>query len=200
MHFHFKTSIFLILLSLAGVSGVCAQEPQYLFPATAFNEAEAAQLMAEGTARITGTAKLRKRGVDYLPWQGDRIDLFPVTPYLLEFAALRKKHHKGKKIAAMSNEAFTYRIEGKFIDNKGTFEFRDLKPGKYYIATWITFEREYQETVQTGTEVGYNYYGNAAASWPIYTTYTHKYTLDDEVTGIVEVKSNGETVTTVISN
>lgn len=200
MYFPFKTYIPLVLLLLTVEGAWGQQEPQYLFPATTFNETEAAQLMGEGKARITGTAKLRKKGVDYLPWQGDRIDLFPVTPYLLEFAALRKKHHKGKKIAAMSNEAFTYRIEGKIIDGKGSFEFRDLKPGKYYIATWITFEREYQETVQTGTSVGYNIYGNAISSWPIYTTYTHKYNLDDEVTGIVEVKSDGETVTAVISN
>ncbi|HWW40796.1 hypothetical protein, partial [Pedobacter sp.] len=115
------------------------------------------------------------------------------------FIALRKKYNKGKKVAAMSNDAFTYRIEGKVIDDKGTFEFTDLKPGQYYITTWITYEKEASYKVESGTSTRYNMYGEVLSSTPIYSYYTYKYAVEDEVTGMVEVKNAGEKVTALIS-
>lgn len=189
------------LLVLAAIPGALAQKmPTYVFPATTFNEDETAKQMEEGTATITGTAKIKKKGRTYFPGRQDQINLFPATPYIMEFAELKKKYNRGKKIATMSNEAFTYRIEGRTTDNQGTFEFRNLKPGKYYIVTWIDYDKQDSYSVQTGTSTSYNIYGAALSSSPIYTTYTYKYAVEMEVSGIVEIKSDGEKVTTVISN
>lgn len=201
MHLRVRQFFVSVFLLLVGASGALAQQnPEYIFPSAPFNEAEVSKQMEDGTASIIGVAKLKKKGVEYLPGKGDRIDLFPVTPYLLEFSDLQKKYKRGKKVASMSNEAFTYRIEGKFIDDNGTFEFKDLKPGKYYIVTWIEFQKKDSYTVQTGDKVGYNMYGQAIASWPIYTSYTYNYTVESEVSSIVEVKTDGEKVTTILKN
>ncbi len=185
----------------AAITGAMAQKTAtYVFPSIPFNEEEAAKQMEEGTATISGIAKIKKKGRTYFPWQKDQINLFPATPYIMEFAELKKKYTKGKKIASISNEAFTYRIEGRTTDDKGTFEFRNLKPGKYYIVTWIDYEKQYDYSVRTGTETAYNMLGEIAYSVPIYTTYTQKYAVEMEVSGVVEVKAEGETVTTVITN
>jgi hypothetical protein len=186
---------------MAGLSAALAQKtPEFIYPTTPFNEAEAAKQMEEGTATISGIAKIKKKGRTYFPWQTDQINLFPATAYILEFAELKKKYTKGKKVATMTNEAFTYRIEGRTTDKQGSFEFRNLKPGKYYIVTWIDYEKQYDYQVRTGTDYAFNQYGNMVASYPIYTTYTHKYAVEAEVSGIVEVKADGEKVTVLITN
>lgn len=187
-------------LLLAGASGISAQQTQeYIFPTAAFNEAEVALRMEDGNATIAGVAKLKKKGRTYYPWQGDRIQLYPVTPYLTEFLELQKKYRKGKKIASMNNTVFSYHIEGRVLDNDGHFEFRDVKPGKYYIVTWIDYEKSYQYKVQTGRETAYNGYGEVVYSVPTYTWYTHKYAVEQEVSGIVEVTGDGK-MSAVISN
>ncbi|AXY74159.1 hypothetical protein D3H65_09310 [Paraflavitalea soli] len=189
------------LLLIAGLSGALAQKtPEFVYPATPFNEAEAAKQMEEGTATIAGIAKIKKKGRTYFPWQKDQINLFPATAYIMEFAELKKKYTKGKKIATITNDAFTYRIEGRTTDDRGSFEFRNLKPGKYYIVTWIDYEKQYETKERTGTDYAFNQYGNMVASYPTYTYYTHKYTVEMEVSGIVEVKADGEKVTVVITN
>lgn len=189
------------ILFITGISGAVAQKmPTYVFPSTPFNEEETAKQMEEGTAVISGTAKIKKKGRIYFPGKKDQINLFPATGYIMEFAELKKKYNKGKKIATMSNEAFTYRIEGRTIDDQGSFEFRDLKPGKYYIVTWIDYEKKASYQVRTGTENGFNQYGNLVYSAPIYTNYTYNYSVEMEVSGVVEVKADGEKVSVVITN
>ncbi|NML40677.1 hypothetical protein HHL17_26000 [Chitinophaga sp. G-6-1-13] len=187
-------------LLVAGASKISAQKtPEYIYPTAAFNEAEVASQMEDGKATIQGLAKLKKKGRTYYPWQGDRIQLYPVTPYLTEFLELQKKYRKGKKVATMSNTVFSYHIEGRVIDENGHFEFRDLKPGKYYIVTWIDYEKSYEYKVQTGRETAYNGYGDVVYSVPTYTWYTHKYAVEQEVSGIVDVTSDGK-MSAVISN
>jgi hypothetical protein len=201
MHPSIRQIFVSVFLLLAGISGASAQQnSEYIFPSVPFNEAEVSKQMEDGTSSISGVAKLKKKGVEYVPGKGDRINLYPVTPYLLEFSDLQKKHKRGKKVASMSNEAFTYRIEGRFIDNNGTFEFKDLKPGKYYIVTWIEFQKQDSYREQTGSSTTYNMYGQAISSSPLYTRYTYNYTVESEVSSIVEVKADGEKVTTILKN
>lgn len=189
------------ILFITTISQAVAQKmPAYVFPSTPFNEEETAKQMEEGTAVISGTAKIKKKGRIYFPGKKDQINLFPATAYIMEFAELKKKYNKGKKVATMSNEAFTYRIEGRTIDDQGNFEFRDLKPGKYYIVTWIDYDKQGSYKVHTGTETTYNMYGVALSSSPIYSTYTYNYSVEMEVSGVVEVKADGEKVSVVITN
>lgn len=174
--------------------------PQWVVPTTPFNEAETARLMERGSATIEGTAILKKKGKDNFGVKGSQILLFPVTPYFTEFLELKKKFNSRKKQATMSPVAFTYRIEGRFLDDKGTFQFTNLKPGKYYIISWIAFAKQKTVAVQTGTSTSYNVYGYALGSSPIYEDHHYDVFIENEVGGFVEVKEAGAVVNVLVSN
>jgi len=156
--------------------------------------------MERGSATIEGTATLKKKGKDNFGVKGSQILLFPVTPYFTEFLELKKKFNSRKKQATMSPVAFTYRIEGRFLDDKGTFQFTNLKPGKYYIISWIAFARQKTVAVQTGTSTSYNVYGYALGSSPIYEDHHYDVFIENEVSGFVEVKEAGAVVNVTVSN
>jgi len=189
-----------LLLFLCCSIAYAQKAPQWVLPATPFNEAETARLMERGSATIEGTATLKKKGKDNFGVKGSQILLFPVTPYFTEFLELKKKFNSRKKQATMSPVAFTYRIEGRFLDDKGTFQFTNLKPGKYYIISWIAFARQKTVAVQTGTSTSYNVYGYALGSSPIYEDYHYDVFIENEVSGFVEVKEAGAVVNVMVSN
>jgi hypothetical protein len=174
--------------------------PEWVLPTIPFNEAQTANLMEKGAAIIQGTATLKKKGKDNFGVKGSQILLFPVTPYFTEFLALKKKFNSRKKQATMSPVAFTYRVEGRFLDDKGTFQFTNLKPGKYYIISWIAFARQKTVAVQTGTSTSYNVYGYALGSSPIYEDQHYDVYIENEISGFVEVKEAGAVVNVVVSN
>jgi len=189
-----------LLLFLCCSIAYAQKAPQWVLPTTPFNEAETARLMERGSATIEGTATLKKKGKDNFGVKGSQILLFPVTPYLTEFLELKKKFNSRKKQATMSPVAFTYRIEGRFLDDKGTFQFTNLKPGKYYIISWIAFARQKTVAVQTGTSTSYNVYGYALGSSPIYEDHHYDVFIENEVNGFVEVKEAGAVVNVMVSN
>ncbi|MGE8381985.1 hypothetical protein D3C87_667420 [compost metagenome] len=189
-----------LLLFLCCSIAYAQKAPQWVLPTTPFNEAETARLMERGSATIEGTATLKKKGKDNFGVKGSQILLFPVTPYFTEFLELKKKFNSRKKQATMSPVAFTYRIEGRFLDDKGTFQFTNLKPGKYYIISWIAFARQKTVAVQTGTSTSYNVYGYALGSSPIYEDYHYDVFIENEVSGFVEVKEAGAVVNVMVSN
>ncbi|WP_286857365.1 MULTISPECIES: hypothetical protein [Sphingobacterium] len=189
-----------LLLFLCCNIAYAQKAPQWVLPTTPFNEAETARLMERGSATIEGTATLKKKGKDNFGVKGSQILLFPVTPYFTEFLELKKKFNSRKKQATMSPVAFTYRIEGRFLDDKGTFQFTNLKPGKYYVISWIAFARQKTVAVQTGTSTSYNVYGYALGSSPIYEDYHYDVFIENEVSGFVEVKEAGAVVNVTVSN
>jgi len=189
------------VLLLLSVQGSYAQKaPEWVLPSTPFNEAETAKLMEKGNATIQGIAKLKKKGKDNFGVKGSQILLFPVTPYFTEFLELKKKYNSRKKQATMGRTAFTYRVEGRFIDEKGTFQFTGLKPGKYYIISWISFARQKTTAVQTGTNTSYNVYGYVLGSSPIYEDYHYDVFIENEVSGFVDVTETNGVVNVVVSN
>lgn len=198
-----NNKILSISLCFAFLSSIAyaQKSPQYIFPTTTFDEAEAEKLMEPGTAAIRGNAFLKKKGQTTFASRGSKVILLPVTPYFTEFIELKKKYNgKKKKMATISNLAFSYRVEGKYLDFDGNFEFTHLKPGKYYVVTWIPFEKKKNVTLQTGTREYYNVYsGNVTRSEAVYSDYTYHYEVEDEVIGLVEVK-NGSVTNVVVSN
>lgn len=174
--------------------------PEWILPTTPFNELETARLMEKGKAIIQGKATLIKKGKDNFGVKGSQILLFPVTPYFTEFLELKKKYNSRKKQATMSPVAFTYRVEGRFLDEKGTFQFTNLKPGKYYIISWIAFGRQKTVAVQTGTSTSYNVYGYVLGSSPIYEDRHYEVYIENEISGFVDVKEPGAVINVVVSN
>lgn len=192
-------SIIILLLFAIPIS-YAQKAPEWVLPSTPFNEPETAKLMEKGAATIQGTAVLKKKGKDNFGVKGSQILLFPVTPYFTEFLELKKKYNSRKKQATMSPIAFTYRVEGRFIDEKGTFQFTDLKPGKYYVISWISFAKQKTAAVQTGTSTSYNVYGYALGSSPIYEDYNYDVFIENEVSGFVDLKESSGVVNVVVSN
>lgn len=195
-----KTLCYLVFLLLGTIAARAQKAPQYIFPTGTFNEVEATKLLDDGTNTIRGVATLKKRGVYNFPDMGDKILLFPVTPYLIEFLELRKKYNSRKKQAAMAADAFIYRIETKFSDSKGSFEIKNLRPGKYYAITWIAYQKEQKYTVQTGTSTSYNIYGQALSSWPIKEERSYYYDVEKEVTGFIEVSGDKQVINAMVKN
>lgn len=174
--------------------------PEWVLPTTPFNELETAKLMEKGTAIIQGKASLIKKGAANFGIKGSQILLFPVTPYFTEFLALKKKYNSRKKQATMSPVAFTYRVEGRFLDDKGSFQFTNLKPGKYYVISWIAYGKQKTVAVRTGTSTSYNVYGYALGSSPIYEDRHYEVYIENEISGVVDVKEAGTVVNVVVSN
>jgi len=189
------------LLLLCCIMMAYAQKtPEWVLPATPFNEAETAKLMDKGTAVIQGTATLKKNGKDNFGVKGSQILLFPVTPYFMEFLSLKKKFNSRKRQATMSPVAFTYRVEGRFLDDKGTFQFTNLKPGKYYVISWIAYGKQKTVAVQTGTSTSYNVYGYVLGSSPIYKDEYYDVFIENEISGFIDIKEAGAIVNVKVSN
>lgn len=132
----------------------------YVLPTATFNKEEAYRMLDKGNNSIQGTISLKKRGYVNYPGYQSRVLLYPVTPHLTEFIELKKKYNSKKKQAVMTKEAAMARIETKTIDEKGNFEFTNLKPGKYYIVSLVIWEKVRSNKVQSGPVIAnYNTLG-----------------------------------------
>jgi hypothetical protein len=177
------------------------KQPEYMLPASAFNKEEAYKMLDEGTNSIQGRISLKKRGWVNYPGFKDMVLLYPVTPHLVEYIELKKKYNSKKKMAVMTKEAAMARIETKTIDSKGNFEFTNIKPGKYYIVSWVTWEKVTRNEVQTGpTVVNYNMLGIAmgAAYTPTETRYDAT-AYEKEIGEYIEVTGDGRVITVDIA-
>ena len=168
-----------------------------VFPATTFNKGQADSMLNNGTATVRGVVAKKKKNPDNT-YLGIVVTLFPCTEYFNEWYELQKKSRKEKRLAMMSPEAYSYRILAKASDKDGTFEFRNLKPGKYYMQTMVRQGqmKEMWNQVGTSTSVGYNVYGQAVTSYsrPIYEDFKLFYETNDLVKEFVEITSEGQVV------
>lgn len=188
--------LIVFLLSFSSLARA-QKQPEYILPTSPFNKEEAYNMLEEGTNSIQGRISLKKRGWVNYPGFKDIVLLYPVTPYLVAYLALKKQYNGKKKLAVMTTEATMARIETKTIDSEGNFEFTNIKPGKYYIVSWVTWEKVTRNEVQTGpTIVNYNMLGIAmgAAYTPTETRYDAT-AYEKEIGEFVEVVGEGKVVT-----
>ncbi|MBB4807202.1 hypothetical protein HNP38_002506 [Chryseobacterium defluvii] len=176
---------------------VKAQESVPVFPAATFTSKQADEMLNKGTAILHGVVAKKKKNPNNT-YLGIIVTLFPCTPYFNEWHELQKKNKKGKTLAMMSPEAYSYRIITKASDADGTFEFRNLKPGKYYLQTTVRQGKmkEMWNQVGTSTSIGYNVYGQAVTSYsrPIYEDFKLFYETNDVVASFVEINAEGQVV------
>ena len=188
--------LFIIML-VASVIANGQKRMETIEPTSKFDIGEAYLKLDYGTNTIRGTAYLKKNGINF-PDYKEKILLYPVTPYLLEFIELKKKNTKRKR-AVMSRGCFITRIEAVFNNQKGEFEFANIRPGKYYLITWINYQKTASYTVQTGTRTAYNMAGAALWSSPITEERHYSYDVESEVSGFVEVSGTGQVITTTVN-
>lgn len=178
--------------------GINAQEQlKPVFPASTFNRTEADNMLNNGTSSVRGVVAKKKRNPDNT-YLGIVVTLFPCTSYFNEWYDLQKNNRKEKRLAMMSPEAYSFRVLAKASDKDGTFEFRNLKPGKYYLQTMVRQGKmkEMWNQVGTSTSVGYNIHGQAVTSFskPIYEDFKLFYETNDLIKEFVEIRTDGEVV------
>lgn len=167
---------------------------EYVLPTALFNKEEAYKMLEEGNNSIQGTISFKKRGYVNYPGYMAKVLLYPVTPHLAEYIELKKKYNSRKKQAAMTKEAAMARIETKTIDNKGNFEFINVKPGKYYIVSLVVWEKVRGNQVQTGPAVvNRNVYGiqMGGGSVPTETRYDSQ-AYEEEIGDYIEIPGNNK--------
>lgn len=201
MSHYLKPYLYIIFL-LGFPFTISAQtKTEFILPTATFNKVKTYTMLEEGTNSIQGRVSLKKRGwVNYPDFQ-DKVLLYPVTPHLLEFIELKKKYNSKKKQAAMTKEAAMARIETKTIDSKGNFVFNNLKPGKYYIVTWVIWEKVRGYQVQSGSVVAnYNMLGQQMGGGYVPTETRYDATAHErEIGEFIEITGNGEVITVNIA-
>jgi hypothetical protein len=116
-------------------------------PQTTFDFKLAADMINTGKSEIKGKAFFetkagligRKIEPDTYVRRGHVITLYPITPYFQEFLDLRKQDKKDKQMAAVSSEANSFRLLTKVYNDEGDFLFTGLKPGKYFLESFVYF-------------------------------------------------------------
>lgn len=142
-----KRILKILLLLVFNCRLVMAQKPvEIMQPAIKFDDSVAGKMLNGGTAAVKGIAfyegmtliGIKSEATVYAP-VGSIVALYPLTPYIEEYLKLKKKNKEGKRIATISREAASYRIESKIFSSKGEFVIPGLRPGKYYIESIVSF-------------------------------------------------------------
>ncbi len=125
-----------------------------LYPEVPFNKELAKSQLAIGTSTIRGVLykSTNKLSITNAKAYGAnvKVDLFPVNDYFMAWYNLREKRENKKTNVYMSDEAFSMRIEAT-TDGYGRFEFKEMKPGKYFIQAFMSVTQAYTRDVVVGS-------------------------------------------------
>lgn len=192
-----KIKISTTLLVILAISSFAQKDIEYVYPKAEFNKIETAKFLDNsGTGSIKGTAMLKGKHVGYFM----QVSLFPLTAYFSEYLELEKQFGtKGKKRASLSPEALSYRIITKVDGNDGSFEFTNLKPGKYFIEGYLKIVKEKKSAYYVGQD-SYTFEGSYIAGPPIFQEFSYNKINGYYISGTTEIVNDGEVATTIIKN
>lgn len=141
-----KIIFFLILILVCHLTHFPQKPIKILQPTAEFDIKQAMDMLNDGNSQIKGLAYYEERtpigikvGETIYARTGTAVFLYPLTAYLEEYLVLKKKNKEGKRMAAISPVANSFRIESKVYSQTGDFTFVGLKPGKYYLETLVYF-------------------------------------------------------------
>ncbi|WP_445737602.1 hypothetical protein [Mariniflexile sp.] len=170
---------------------------EYIYPKAELNKSLVQELLDNtGTSSIKGTAMLKGKHVGYFM----QVSLFPLTDYFLQYLELEKQlGTKGKKRASISPEVLSYRIITKVNGNDGSFEFTNLKPGKYYIEGYLNVVKEKKSAYYVGQN-STTFEGSYISGPPIFQEFSYNKINGYYISGTAEIANDGEVATTIIKN
>lgn len=122
----------LAILLLLFLNACALPEPKKI--ATPFDEAEMIEATKLGTGSITGSAFAKTMGGEVKSGAGSTVYLYPVTPYVMEFVTLNEKYNR-----VITDPRLKNYIKSTVADAAGNFEFENLKAGRYYLETRISW-------------------------------------------------------------
>jgi hypothetical protein len=190
-------TLLIIVISCYTAYSFAQKSVEYVYPKSMFDKEIAKNMLDNtGTSALKGTAMLKGKPVSYFM----QVSLFPLTDYLTEYLELEKQlGKKGKKRASITPEALSYRIITKVDGNNGTFEFANLKPGKYYVEGHVNIVKEKKSAYYVGQNSA-TFEGSYIPGPPIFQDYSYNKINGYYISGIAEIVNDGEVVTTVIKN
>tara|TARA_R110000868_G_scaffold131361_4_gene341406 strand:+ start:5530 stop:6111 length:582 start_codon:yes stop_codon:yes gene_type:complete len=192
-----KCKISLLLIITTSYFSQAQKNIEYIYPKVAFNQAITSNILDNtGTSKIKGQALLKGKPVSYFM----KVSLFPLTDYFENYLDLQKEFGlKGKKRASISPEALSYRIITKVNGTNGTFEFVNLKPGKYYVEGYLNVVKEKKSATYEGQDT-YTFEGSLISGPPIFKEFTYNKVNGYYISGFAEIKNEGEVATIIIKN
>lgn len=141
-----KIILLLILMLVCHLTHYPQKPVKIMQPELEFDINQAANMLNGGNSQIKGVAYYEERtpigikvGETIYARAGTVVFLYPLSAYLEEYLTLKKKNKQGKRMAAISPLANSFRIESKVYSQTGDFTFVGLKPGKYYLETLVYF-------------------------------------------------------------
>lgn len=180
---------FLMFAMMIGAMTLTAfgQNSQAVYPQADFDAAQAKTALAKGSSDIRGRACTIKDGLIFNA-ANVRISLFPVIPYFEEWYKLRKKEEDRNTAVYMSDEAGKYRID-VVTDSEGRFQFKEMKPGKYFLQGVFSFNQAKSRDVYTGSDEDTDYYRRENYAIP----------RSDRLEKTIEIKKEGDIVKITMS-
>lgn len=151
---HAAVRILLVICVLC--SGYSLQAQLSVPPKAPFDPAEAKELLEPGSSTIKGVAYTRtKNGFGVTGTKTsiarETVFLLPFTKHLAEWHKQNSKLLRNKKKQyVLSDECLQYHIT-TVTDEYGNFEFKNLKPGKYWLQTKY-YLTHYYDGVDVGTK------------------------------------------------
>jgi len=143
-------SVILVGLTLSAVGcGPTVHQRQ-----ASFVESEYVRFTEEGTGVLVGQAFLKTRAGDVKYAAGNEVVLNPVTSYSTEWFNVGVKGNQALSDPDPRVGTYTRTV---VADGEGRFEFRNLPPGDYYVATAIFWEvpsGAYGSLTTTGDWIG----------------------------------------------
>jgi tetratricopeptide (TPR) repeat protein len=112
---------------------------KYLYPNAPFDAVLAKEAISPGSSTIAGRACAYEAKTKFVA-RDTKVLLYPVTPYLEAWYALRKKQEDKSTVVYISKEAARYRREAQ-TNEDGMFVFDNIKPGRYFIQIIFEFTR-----------------------------------------------------------
>lgn len=151
-----------------------------LYPSVMFDSASAKNALTIGSSTIRGRACTIKDGLIFNA-ANVRISLYPVTPYLEEWKRLRDKEEDRNTAVYLSAEAAKYRID-VVTDSEGKFQFKEMKPGKYFLQGVFSFNQAKSRDVFVGADETTDYYRREDYTIP----------RSDRLEKTIEIKKDGD--------
>jgi hypothetical protein len=139
--------------------------PQVVAPGQPFDERATRAAMEPGEATLEGVlfSRADARGYDailfdkanpILPARRQKVRLYPITPYAVEYINLFKRQRQDKspqKKEIQAHKGFHAYSRVVDTDDYGRFRFAKLKPGRYFLAAESELRGETQVEVEKGT-------------------------------------------------
>lgn len=156
--------LFILPALLLFFSARSTAQGKTFFPEESFDSREASIALEKGNATIEGVVYAKRKDMSPIArgskayGAGATITLYPVTPYFTKWYKLRKKKETKKNRVYMSEEAAKYCIVVK-ADENGHFRFDQLKPGEYFLQTFVGYYSSGSADHYVGSSYGEDNYG-----------------------------------------